>query len=142
MQEGTARTNRIATVARRIDTPQNGPLRRIFGHAQDCVKPPAYSALDTRRGLELGWAVVKPPPAVSDYFSELVGARYKKLGKKGRAAAARNAAKKGWAQLTKRQRNLEMKKRWRMRKKNERDRVKRDELLRERVAKRKAGLDD
>jgi hypothetical protein len=85
--------------------------------------------------------VAKIPPAVSEYFSKLVGDRYKKLGKRGRAAAARNAATKGWAQLTKRQRKLEMKRRWRVRKKNAIARMRQTELVREKISMRKAGLD-
>ncbi len=99
-------------------------------------------ALDAHRGFELACGVAKIPPAVSTYFSGLVGARYRKLGKRGRSAAARNAAKKGWAQLTKRQRKVEMKRRWRVRKKNAITRMRKSELVRERIAKRKAGLDE
>jgi hypothetical protein len=86
--------------------------------------------------------VPKVPPAVSAYFSALVGERYKKLGKKGRSVTARNAATKGWAKLSKRQRALEMKRRARVRQKNKVASLREDELLRERIQKRKAGLDE
>jgi hypothetical protein len=81
-------------------------------------------------------------PEVSAYFSELVGRRYAKLGKKGRSECARNAAKKGWAGMSKRQRLLEMRRRHKVRRQNRIKQLRQDEELREKIAKRKAGLDD
>ena len=84
----------------------------------------------------------KLSPEVSAYFAELANQKNKKLSKKARRAAARRAGLAAWSKMSPRQRSLELKRRARVRKRNRVERMKEDELLRERIAKRKAGLDE
>ena len=84
----------------------------------------------------------KPPPGLSAYFSELGKARVQKLGKKGWSKHCRAAAKAGWIGMSKRQRSLEMRRRAKVRRQNRIERMKLDEALMEKIARRKAGLDE